>query len=86
MIDPLLIVPTKNDWIKNNLYFEEASDQILDHQVCKLRTKEVASAKVLWRKQFIEKAIWEAKEDIKNTYAQLFQTIENVDQGTKFSY
>ncbi|WMV40930.1 hypothetical protein MTR67_034315, partial [Solanum verrucosum] len=34
---------------------------ILDRQVRKLRTKEIASVKVLWRNQFVEEATWEAK-------------------------
>ncbi|WMV10072.1 hypothetical protein MTR67_003457 [Solanum verrucosum] len=49
MGDPLLIIPTKNIGIKDNLSYEEILVQILDRQVRKLRTKEVASVKVLWR-------------------------------------
>ncbi|WMV18482.1 hypothetical protein MTR67_011867, partial [Solanum verrucosum] len=47
MGDPSLIVQTKNVEIKDNLSYEEIPVQILDRQVCKLRTKEVASVKVL---------------------------------------
>ncbi|WMV41916.1 hypothetical protein MTR67_035301 [Solanum verrucosum] len=36
---------------------------ILDRQVRRLRTKDVASVKVLWRNQFVEEATWEAEED-----------------------
>ena len=45
MGDPLLIIPTKDIGIKDNLSYEEICIQILDRQVLKLRTKEVASAK-----------------------------------------
>ncbi|WMV24778.1 hypothetical protein MTR67_018163 [Solanum verrucosum] len=57
---------------------------ILDHHVRKLRTKEVALVKVIWRKQFVEEAIWEAEEDMKKRYPHLVETRENADQGTNF--
>ncbi|WMV18082.1 hypothetical protein MTR67_011467 [Solanum verrucosum] len=58
MSDPSLIIPTENIGIKDSLSYEEITVQILDHQVRKLRTKEVASIKVLWRNQFVEEATW----------------------------
>ncbi|WMV33357.1 hypothetical protein MTR67_026742 [Solanum verrucosum] len=60
MGDPLLIIPTEDIGIKNSLSYEEIPVQILDRQVRKSMTKEVASVKVLWRNQFVEKATWEA--------------------------
>ncbi|WMV59356.1 hypothetical protein MTR67_052741 [Solanum verrucosum] len=60
MGDPSLIIPTENIGIKDNLSYEEISVQILDRQVRKLRTKEVASVKVFWMNQFVEEATWEA--------------------------
>ncbi|WMV46965.1 hypothetical protein MTR67_040350 [Solanum verrucosum] len=47
MGDPSLIIPTENIRIKDSLFYEEIPVQILDRQVHKLRTKEVASIKVL---------------------------------------
>ncbi|WMV49180.1 hypothetical protein MTR67_042565 [Solanum verrucosum] len=38
---PSLIIPTEDVRIKDNLSYEEIHVQILDRQVCKLRTKEV---------------------------------------------
>ncbi|WMV37156.1 hypothetical protein MTR67_030541 [Solanum verrucosum] len=61
MGDPSLIIRTEDIGIKDSLSYEEIPVQILDRQVRKLRTKEVASAKVLWRNQFVEKATWEAE-------------------------
>ncbi|WMV55665.1 hypothetical protein MTR67_049050 [Solanum verrucosum] len=72
MGDPSLIIPTENIGIKDNLSYEEIPVQILDRQVRKLRTKEVASVKVLWRNQFIEEATWKAEEDMKKRYPHLF--------------
>ncbi|WMV08600.1 hypothetical protein MTR67_001985 [Solanum verrucosum] len=69
--DPSHIIPTK-----------EIHIQILDCQVRKLRTKEVASVKVLWRNQFVEESTWEAEEDMKKRYPHLFVPGEIPNQGT----
>ena len=74
--DPLLIVPTD---------YEEILVQILGHQVRKLRIKEVALVKVIWRNQFIEVVTWEAEKDMKNKYPHLVESRENRYQGIKFS-
>ncbi|WMV19139.1 hypothetical protein MTR67_012524 [Solanum verrucosum] len=47
MGDPSLIILIEDIWIKGSLSYEEILVQILDRQVRKLRTKEVASVKVL---------------------------------------
>lgn len=82
MGDSSLITSTENIRIKYNLSHEDIPNQILDCQVCKLRTKEVASVKVLWRNQFIGEATWEAEEGIKKRFLHLFESRENADQGT----
>ncbi|WMV47189.1 hypothetical protein MTR67_040574, partial [Solanum verrucosum] len=74
--------PTENDEIKDNLSYEEIPVQILDRQVRKLRTNEVALVKVLWRNQFVEEATWEAEEYMKKRYPHLFESGGNADQGT----
>ncbi|WMV49184.1 hypothetical protein MTR67_042569 [Solanum verrucosum] len=79
--DPSLILPTESIRIKDNLSYEEIPVQILDRQVRRLRTKDVASVKVLWRNQFVEEATWEAEEDMKKRYPYLF---ESADQGINF--
>ncbi|WMV48389.1 hypothetical protein MTR67_041774 [Solanum verrucosum] len=65
--------------IKDNLSYEEVPVQILDRQVRRLRTKDVASVKVLWRNQFVEEATWEAEEDMKKRYPHLFESGRNAD-------
>ncbi|WMV51215.1 hypothetical protein MTR67_044600 [Solanum verrucosum] len=82
MGDPSLIIPTEDIGIKDSLSYEEIPVQILDRQVRKLRTKEVASVKVLWKNQFVEESTWEAEEDMKKTYPHLFESEESPDQGT----
>ena len=79
MLSVISLIKTK---IKDNLSYEEVLVQILDPQIRKLRTKEVASLNVLWRNRFIEEATWEAEEDMKKRYQHLFECGENVYQGT----
>ncbi|XP_060170798.1 uncharacterized protein LOC132601749, partial [Lycium barbarum] len=74
--DPSLVIPANTITVKDGLTYEEIPIAILDRQVRKLRTKEVASVKVLWRSQKVEEATWEAEEDMKSRYPHLFQPAE----------
>ena len=56
--DPASIVSLESVVVKDSLSYEDVPVEILDHQVRRLRNKEVASVKVLWRSQSIEGAIW----------------------------
>ncbi|WMV24635.1 hypothetical protein MTR67_018020 [Solanum verrucosum] len=47
--DPSHITPTEDVQVTGDLTYEEVPIAILDRQVRKLRNKEVASVKVLWR-------------------------------------
>ena len=76
------ILPIENVGMKDNLSYEKIPVQIFYCQVCYLRTKEVASVKVLLRKHFVEEATSEDDENMKNIYTHLFEPRENVDQGT----
>ncbi|XP_055814583.1 uncharacterized protein LOC129884287 [Solanum dulcamara] len=56
-------------------------------QVRKLRTKEVASIKVLCQNQFVEEATWEAEEDKKAIYSYLFMPPnDDVDWNVPFRF
>ncbi|WMV30016.1 hypothetical protein MTR67_023401 [Solanum verrucosum] len=79
---PSLIIQTEDIGIKDILSYEEILVQILDRQVHKLRTKDVAPIKVFWRNQFFGEATWEIEEDMKKRYPHLFETGEIPDQGT----
>ena len=67
--DPESILPIKGLGVKDNLSYEEVPVQILNRQVKKLRNKEVASVKVLWKNHLIEGAAWDAEDDMKYCYA-----------------
>lgn len=45
--DPSLVVPLESVGISNSLSYKEVPIEILDRQVCRLRTKDVALVKVL---------------------------------------
>ena len=72
MGDPTSIVPLEIVAEKDNISYEDVPVEILDHQVRRLRNKEVASVKVLWRSQSVEGATWEVEEVMKAKYPYLF--------------
>ena len=72
--DENTIVPLQDVTIEENSSYEEVPVEILDRQVKRLRNKEIASVKVLWRNQLLESATWEAEEDIQERYPYLFPT------------
>nr|XP_019069476.1 uncharacterized protein LOC109120272 [Solanum lycopersicum] len=69
--DPVPIFPLEGLGVKEDLSYEELPVVILDRQVKKLRNKEVAPEKVLWRNHFAEIATWEAEADMKSRYPHL---------------
>ncbi|XP_059285589.1 uncharacterized protein LOC132039057 [Lycium ferocissimum] len=64
--DPSHVLIHKVIEVNEGLSYEEEPVQILDRQVRRLRTKDVASVKVLWRNNNTEEATWAAEEDMKN--------------------
>ncbi|WMV43384.1 hypothetical protein MTR67_036769 [Solanum verrucosum] len=70
--DPTSIVPLKSVALKDSLSYEDVPVEILDRQVRRLRNKEVASVKVLWRSQSVEGATCEAQAAMKSKYPHLF--------------
>ncbi|XP_070004550.1 uncharacterized protein [Nicotiana sylvestris] len=70
--DPSTIVPVETIEVNEELSYEKVPVSILDKQVRKLRNKEIASVKVLWRNQQVEEATWEAEEEMRKKYPHLF--------------
>ena len=58
--------------LDSNLTFEEEPITILDRQIRKLRSKEIASVKVQWKHHPMEKATWETESDMRSKYPHLF--------------
>ncbi|XP_070026085.1 uncharacterized protein [Nicotiana sylvestris] len=72
--DPSRITPIEDIHIAEDFSYAEVLVAILDRQVRKFRTKEVASVKVLWRNNNIEEMTWEAEEEMRKKYPHLFTT------------
>ncbi|WMV14130.1 hypothetical protein MTR67_007515 [Solanum verrucosum] len=70
--DPASVMPLETVAVKDSLSYEDVPVEILDRQVRRLRNKEVASVKVWWRSQSVERAIWEAVAAMKSKYPRLF--------------
>ncbi|XP_059313088.1 uncharacterized protein LOC132064195 [Lycium ferocissimum] len=70
--DPSKIVPFDDLQVTENLTCEEEPIAILDPQVRRLKNKEVASVKVLWRSKDWEEMTWDAEAEIMSKYPHLF--------------
>ncbi|XP_049358858.1 uncharacterized protein LOC125823534 [Solanum verrucosum] len=60
--DPSYITPIEDVQVTGDLTYEEVPIAILDRQVKKLRNKEMASVKVLWRNQQVEEVTWKLRK------------------------
>ncbi|XP_070050311.1 uncharacterized protein [Nicotiana tomentosiformis] len=58
---------------KDLTYVEEQMD-ILDRQIRKLSSKNIASVKVQWRGHPVEEATWETEHNIRSRYPHIFIT------------
>ena len=70
--DPSRVFPVDDIQVTEELSYEEKPVAILDRQVRRLRTKDVASIKVLWQNNNREEMTWEAEDEMKNKYPYLF--------------
>ena len=58
--------------IQENLSYEEIPIKILDRKEQVLRTKTIPIVKVLWRNHSTEETTWEAEEETRQKYLNLF--------------
>ena len=65
--------------LDENLTYEEEPVAILDREIRKLRSREIASIKVQWKNRPVEEATWEKEADMQERYPPLF-----TDSGTPF--
>ena len=72
--DPTSILPFEVLGVGEDLSYEEVPVEILDKQVKRLRNKEIAIVKVLWRNHLVEGATWEAEADMRCRYPHLFSS------------
>lgn len=74
--DLSLVVPIEDIGVKDLLYYDEIPVEILEREVQILRTKEIASVKVLWSNQKLEEATLEFEENRKAKYSFLFPVLD----------
>ena len=65
--------------LDENLSYEEEPVAILDREVRKLRSREIASIKVQWKNRLGEESNWEKEADMQERSPHLF-----TDSGTPF--
>ncbi|XP_059306889.1 uncharacterized protein LOC132058381 [Lycium ferocissimum] len=78
--DPSRVFPVDDIQITEELSYEEQPIAILDRQVKRLRNKDMASVKVLWRNNNREEVTWEAEEQMKKKYPHLFSAPTDLGQ------
>ncbi|WMV32792.1 hypothetical protein MTR67_026177 [Solanum verrucosum] len=66
------IIPLEGLGVDKSLSYEEVPLEILDRLVIRLKTKEIASVKVLWRNHLVEDGTLEAEANMKSRYPHLF--------------
>ena len=66
-------------FLDENLSYEEESVAILDREVRKLRSMEIASINVQWKNRPVEESTWEKEVDMRERYPHMF-----TDSGTPF--
>ena len=59
--------------------YEEEPVAILDREVRKLRSREIASIKVQWKNRPVEESTWEKEADMQERYPHMF-----TDSGTLY--
>ena len=65
--------------LDENLSYAEEPVAILDREVRKLRSREIASIKIQWKNRPVEESTWEKEDDMQEKYPHLF-----TDSGTPF--
>ncbi|WMV33306.1 hypothetical protein MTR67_026691, partial [Solanum verrucosum] len=63
--------------LDKDLQYEEEPIAILDHDIRKLRTKEIKCVKIQWKHRPVEEATRETEKDMRDKYPQLF-----IDSGS----
>ena len=71
------IIRWDSDLLDENLSYEEEPVAILDREIRKSRSREIASIKVQWKNRPVEESTWEKEADMQERYPHIF-----TDSGT----
>ncbi|XP_017970465.1 PREDICTED: uncharacterized protein LOC108660709 [Theobroma cacao] len=66
--DPSHVIQHDTVLLEDGLKYQEQPVAILDYQVKRLRSKNIALVKVLWRNHSVEEATWELEEEMRAKY------------------
>ena len=66
------------EFIRDDLSYEEVPVEILDRKEQVLRNRTISWVKVLWKNHSVKEVSWEREDDMLSRYPSLFQ-----DQGKK---
>ena len=72
--------------LDENLSYEEEPVAILDREIRKLRSREIASNKVQWKNRPVEEATWEKEADMRERYPHLFTDMRERSFSPLFSF
>lgn len=84
-VDHSLVLTFEYIFVKYYLFYEEQPIVILNLQVLKLRSKEIALVKVLWLYQKVEEATWEGDNDMCARYPSHFKSMDDHMEGIDFN-
>ena len=71
--NPYAIVEYEPLGFQKGLTYIEEPVKIVDKKKKVLHTKTIPIVKVLWRNHGVEKALWEAEQDMQSRYPHLFE-------------
>ncbi|XP_070048528.1 uncharacterized protein [Nicotiana tomentosiformis] len=70
--DPAHVLDFSSVQLDKDLSYVEEPVAILDRQVRKLRSKNISSIKVQWKRQSVKEATWETEQDMRSHFPHLF--------------
>ena len=71
-VDGNYIIRWDSVLLDENLTYEKEPVAILDREIRKLRSREIASIKVQWKNRLVEESTWEKEADMQERYPNLF--------------
>ncbi|XP_070005349.1 uncharacterized protein [Nicotiana sylvestris] len=80
--DPSHVLDFSTVQLDGNLTYNVEPVAILDRQVRKLRSKNIASVKVQWRDHPVGEATWETEQEMQTKYPHLFETPDSGIAGS----
>ncbi|KAG6744475.1 hypothetical protein POTOM_051105 [Populus tomentosa] len=78
MSDPSHVLEVHPIDLRDDMVYEVQPEAIIDRQVRKLRSKDIASVKVKWKGHSREEATWELEDKMREEYPHLFDNLDAV--------